>query len=862
MILSKLMYVMLAIMLVATTASAYYDVGYLNRDGISIVPQSTTLRNIPIVLNATGLDTEGLITAGRLQADCDDILTINQSDNAILPFLWESRNDVNYGCNTKKSIIWYGLDIIGPNPTNQSYFYYNNPSTINTATYSGTDVFKWQGFLYLFGVNGSTTAYNLLDASRNGTISGTSIFYKELIGNALNFTGTQTTGTYVNTSLSDFNKTGNFSIGFWIDYVAQDRTGEGSIIYSHWDGGISTRQHLQLSVSDASNNGKGLREFNVVYHTDDNCNGASIVRNAFNFTNYTRNFIVVTFNESLDVNIYLNGVLNKSYLETNAICGYWQRESAIGKLSYDNIRQLSSTLDFFFIINQSLTAQEVKALYEMTNTSFNSMSPFTEPLYTYTPIYNGSATEGTTQRISLNVTYDTDYFISQQATLYFDGTEYATTQLTTTNSTVFYADIDLGGVSTATSKTFFFNVSLSDGVSPTEFTTSTFSMTVNPVGNINVTSLLCPDRAYYFDFQDEQNFTLLSADVNYIFYYGINNGTSKSIFGNFTNVANFSLCINSTSSPSWTIGYGEIQYYTSGYSDRRYYIFEGTSITNATENITLYNILSSEQTSFKMQLEDVNLNPLTNKYTATYRWYPNLNTYKIVEMGKTDNLGTTVLHVEAENVDYRIGAYQPDGTLLKLSDSSRFLCLVNPCTYVMRVITADQDYFSFFNVDYTFTFNETTKIFRFTYSDRSQRTSTMNLTVYRETGTSSIPVCSSYNTGYIGVLTCNISQYTSGTFRAIVRREASPPIVFVQKIITLISSPLKSQLGLFVTLLIALPVVMIMAYISPIAGIIGMIISLIPALYYGVFGGIGAVIFGCIIGLGFIVIHFIKRGNV
>lgn len=859
----RILIIAMVLLLAFPLVNATYNPLFSNVYGNEIQGQSSKVTNIPIILNGTGVNTAGLISAGLLQADCDDLIFVNESDNYMLPYIWESRFDENYGCNTGKSIIWGGQDAIFPSNKNQSFVYINNIGANNQGNWTGLDVFKWQGFLYLFGVNGSTTAHNLLNSSRNGTISGTSIFYKELIGNALNFTGTQTTGTYINSTLSDFNKTANFSIGFWIDYVAQDRTGEGSIIYSHWDGGISTRQHLQLSVTDTSNNGKGLREFNVIYHTDDNCNGASVVRNAFNFTNYTRNFIVVVFNESSDVNIYLNGQLNKSYLETRSICGFWRPESSIGKLSYDNIRQLSSALDFFFIINQTLSANEVKALYEITNNSLNhlTLTEYVPPAVTWTPIYNATATEGTTQTIWLNVTYDPLVYIDAVASLEYDGAQYSTTEITNTGNSLFYKTLQLGGVSTPTAKTFKFLLTFTDGSSQTYLNTSDYTQTINPVGSINVTSQECFDRAYYFDFQDEQNFTSLYADVNYRFYYGINNGTSEVIFGNFSNIANFSLCINSTSSPTWTIGSGEIQYLSDGYVQRRYYIFDDTQVTNVTNNVTLYNLLSAEQTSFRFQAEDTSLIPYQDKYFATLRWYPQINQYKIVEMGLTDNLGTSVMHVETENTDYRVALYHKDGTLIKLADPSRFLCLVNPCTYVLRVPQANQDYFSYYDIQYNFAFDKTLKLFVFTYNDMSQRTQTMNLTIYKETGSSSFAVCSSFATGYIGILRCNVTAFGTGTYRGVVTRMASPPVTIATLTEIIDNFAFNTRYGLFMIFLIGVPIILFLAYVSPFASIIGVILTLIPALYLNVFGGATLTIFGAIIVLGFIIIHTLKRAS-
>ena len=237
------------------------------------------------------------------------------------------------------------------------------------------------------------------------------------------------------------------------------------------------------------------------------------------------------------------------------------------------------------------------------------------------------------------------------------------------------------------------------------------------------------------------------------------------------------------------------------------------------------------------------------------RWYPNLNQYRVVDMGKTDETGSTVIHVRAEDVDYRIGVYYQNGTLIKLADPIRMVCLSSPCTYTLKISPTDVDYTSFMNIQYSLTFNESTGIWSYTFSDPSQRTDTMNLTVYRLTATTDNIICSDSVTGFSGAITCNTSLYT-GMLKAEVTREASPKVVFVQKVVNVATSAFKSSFGLWLALLIAIPIIFVSVMVSPIAAIIGGVIALLPAFF---FGSVNIGIIGGIAVLGGIIAHFLKR---
>jgi len=440
------------------------------------------------------------------------------------------------------------------------------------------------------------------------------------------------------------------------------------------------------------------------------------------------------------------------------------------------------------------------------------------------------------------------------ASLYYNNTYYPmSVSLSNTTTARFYKTLTAPLVEADT----ILPINVSYFLNSVAYNTSTTNLTIYNIPALNITAGLCEGTpVYWFDLKNEENLSTISGDFEYNFYYGLDNSSMVRTYGKVTGATNFSICTNTSISPTWTIGSGEILYSSAGYVDRRYYVFDDTEVTTAT-NVTLYDLLITSQTSFKLEIEDTSLNPYANIYARLLRWYPDLNEYKIVDVGKTDGTGSTVIHVRTEDVDYRIGAYETNGTIIYLADPIRMVCLASPCTYTLKISPGETDYTSFLNIDYTFTYDDLTGVWDFEYTDSTGKTSTMNLTVYRVTSTTIYPVCSDIISGAVGALSCNTSEYTTGQLRAEVVREASPPVTIVQKVVHLFDSAFKgSSFGLWLSLLIALPIIFLFSLISPVGALLGGIIALIPALY---FGSINIGIVGGLAILAGIVAHFLKR---
>lgn len=111
---------------------------WLYRKSITVPNPGSTLTNEDVLIE---VNTASLVTAGKLQSDCDDLRFVDSDDNTYLKY-W-----VEGGCNTSTTQIWIQIPSL-PNGGKSVYMYYGNNSAINaeeswagkfTLLSSGTD---------------------------------------------------------------------------------------------------------------------------------------------------------------------------------------------------------------------------------------------------------------------------------------------------------------------------------------------------------------------------------------------------------------------------------------------------------------------------------------------------------------------------------------------------------------------------------------------------------------------------------------------------------------------------------------------------------------------------------------------------
>lgn len=474
--------------------------------------------------------------------------------------------------------------------------------------------------------------------------------------------------------------------------------------------------------------------------------------------------------------------------------------------------------------------------------------------------FSRAVVEGENNTIRFNVTLSKrkplPLSTTANATLHYNGLKYPMTLVSSSDDGVGYnfsfsATVPAPLVEVNSYRDFNITYYINDFY----YNTTNYTQSIYNIPNLTVNNT-CSPSAITFSLADEESLSNIGGSFEYNFFYGISNSTLVKTYGNLSSQTGFSVCINDTLAQNFTIGYGEITYRNETHVDRRYYLFSGMLLINITQNITLYDLLTTSQTSFQTTVQDNSFNPLSGYYVSLLRWYPAQNQYRVVEMGETDDKGQTVTHVKTQDVDYRFAVYNKNGTLVKLFSSIRLICQTLPCTYSLFAEPDRADLATFNNIQSGISWNTTSKQFTLTWSDPSMNTQFMNLTVYGGLLNSTV-ICSTQGSGYIGVLTCNVSGY-EGTLRAVAMRKASDWTMINQKIVDVVNTILDVG-GSSVALIAGIFLLIFMAFVgifSPVLVVIFGVLAFIPLL---LLGGINWAVMGAIAVLGGVILHFMRR---
>lgn len=482
------------------------------------------------------------------------------------------------------------------------------------------------------------------------------------------------------------------------------------------------------------------------------------------------------------------------------------------------------------------------------NLNFTTIS--LTPIITYTP----TVYEGDPHKIFLNLT--TKNTTGLNGTLYYNNTEYTAT-IFSDNGFNASLNVSLNAPTVDSSQTvpLFFSYYL-NGV---QYNTSSVNQTIVGVVPPSIVSGSCGgglSTARQWTVLDEINQSSKTVNVDYVLRYGIVNSSANVINGTVTGASTISLCLNFTENPYYLSSYGELQYVNSSFSERRFYIFDDTNLTATTIYENLYLLPNGEATSFLFEFISSGLNPYVDHYLGLLRWYPEDNLYRQVEMAKTDDKGQTIMRVKVEDVDYRVGLYQPNGTLVKLTNPVRFACLEQPCSYSVIVEDSESDYTSWYSVVTSIVFNETNNKWTATYSDSTQNTDNMRFVVRRERGDGYFTICDTNVNGYTGVLTCDSTGYT-GVLRGLLYRTASPQVVIDSEVVNTENAGLEGTTGLLIGALLTVALALIGIF-SPLAVII---LAIVGVFFSYAIGAVTLSVFLSIGALGGLIIHFMRRSR-
>lgn len=414
--------------------------------------------------------------------------------------------------------------------------------------------------------------------------------------------------------------------------------------------------------------------------------------------------------------------------------------------------------------------------------------------------------ETTNAVFSINVTYDNSYYDFITAEFVYDGVSTIVSGTTSGNNATFAItkNIPLINQSLVSEiKNFYWNITVTKGTTATK---------ISSLGHqINVTRLNLQDCSLggfpilNFTSGTEDNLT----EVNpFLFegtftYSAALGGTEKILNIPRNVVSSKALCLDPSAPLPIRID-GQVKYDgpTPGQFVERDYWFDHDVFGNlTTTNITLYNILASQSTSFIIVVQDQNIIPIPGSFVYIERYYPGLDEYKIVQVAKMDDNGHSVGFYTTETVDYR-HTIKLNGTTLLVTEKQKIVGAETPFTLtftVGEIVTEPlQTFEELPNFDGTMVYDDNTTSVRFTYQDTSGTLNFVNLIVWKQRyNTVNELMCNQTSTTTSGVLTCDLTG-EDGTFIAQGYVSRSPGVLAkaIQFIITS-ATGIFGQTGLF-----------------------------------------------------------------
>ena len=378
--------------------------------------------------------------------------------------------------------------------------------------------------------------------------------------------------------------------------------------------------------------------------------------------------------------------------------------------------------------------------------------------------YNSNSYETATETLSLNITYDNIKYRTIETSLWYDGTEYISTEVGSGSTLLFNNEISIPLTDTITNHSFYWTLKLTDNTGTVSYNTTSNNQTVTPIffGLCNVTYTT---HALDIDIKEEGTFDDLNGTLEFSADYCLGDGTIKKPFTfsyleNDTNSYDF--CISPTDK---TFYIDDIISYTAEDYERRDYFLTNAEISNATMNLSLYLAATTTTDIFTITVQDENNNPVEGAFVNVERWDIGTNNFYTIGIVKTTSDGSGIINMRLNDAWYIFQVSYNDKLYLtteprKESGTSRVLNIN---------LAASNPYSEFGNIDYSLTYNEDTNVSVFTYSDITGAVATGCLKVLKVEGNGTTEVYYSCVQSSSGKLSYEIEDDGTYIIRAIFR---------------------------------------------------------------------------------------------
>ena len=261
--------------------------------------------------------------------------------------------------------------------------------------------------------------------------------------------------------------------------------------------------------------------------------------------------------------------------------------------------------------------------------------------------------------------------------------------------------------------------------------------------------------------------SLLNADVEIAGeQWFIDKSDASSFNFSFSGDSSYSLCLLPNSSSFFVDAY--IKYTTDSNLTHRYYLLN-RSVSNITQNISMFNFNGSDDTisdlaSLKIITRDEDTySYMSNVVGKLQRNYLGEDVWRTVQMDRSGDFGSLFYNIYEQDTDYRFIFVDEWDRILQTTNSLKFLCTGGVCelTYLLNEYNGEV---TTNNLTISFDYDNTTKIINVSWYDPTGRTTGIRLKVTKETMSGTYIICDNTVSAASGSSICDVTGYSREIF--------------------------------------------------------------------------------------------------
>lgn len=421
--------------------------------------------------------------------------------------------------------------------------------------------------------------------------------------------------------------------------------------------------------------------------------------------------------------------------------------------------------------------------------------------------------------------------------LVYDGMSYAATPTLGVNQTNLTVTIDVPIFGIDTNVTFFFNITVATtngtGVASTPSTTQL-------VRQLEIFNCSQGDTGEIINYTTREAitpFSLLNTAFVSTWFYRLSSGSGNiQINDSYENLSAItssqSFCLNLWNDS--VLVSNQVQVSATGFASADNFLLDANLTTDVTQQI-LYLLNDSLADATVLQVYDQSGFPLGNILINVQYFDIGTNSFITVTQALTSSIGSDVVYVNWLDSLYKFVLIQDGETVETTLPENIF---DSPRVFTLR----DENIFTFLEfqgIDYNIYYNNVTQNFVLTFAKPDGKFTEGCLRVTKKGVSGDTAICDDCSTAASATILCNIAATGNGTYIATFYATGSPAqgIDWIVQIIggtfsTLIAEAIGAEDSTFYAFMIGLLITGIM-FVNPVAGIIGIVISVYVASLLG-----------------------------